>query len=76
LACGSGACAAAVASAVLDRTGRDIRVLVPGGALRTVWADDDHVWLTGPAEEVFAGEIGSDWLRARGIDAPTLAEAS
>ena len=50
-ACGSAACAAAVAAARLKRTGRTVRVTVPGGDLLIDWRDsDDHVLMTGPAE--------------------------
>ena len=48
-ACGSAACAAAVAAARLDRTGRKVTVTVPGGDLAIEWrASDDHVLMTGP----------------------------
>lgn len=66
-ACGTGACAVAVAAAALERTGRRVEVHLPGGALEVVWGDDDVVWMTGPAEEVFAGEIDRSWLKARGL---------
>jgi len=56
LACGTGACAACVAGAVSGRTGRRLIVHMPGGELDVEWADDDHVYLTGPAVEVFEGE--------------------
>jgi diaminopimelate epimerase len=56
-ACGTGACAAAVASCLNDRTGREVVVVLPGGELLIRWAEDDHVFMTGPAEEVFRGEI-------------------
>jgi diaminopimelate epimerase len=50
-ACGSAACAAAVAAARLDRTGRKVTVTLPGGDLAIDWrASDDHVLMTGPAE--------------------------
>jgi diaminopimelate epimerase len=57
LACGTGACAAAVASAALGRTKREITAHLPGGSLGIRWTEDGHVWMTGPAEEVFTGEI-------------------
>ena len=58
LACGTGACATVVA-AVLDGRlqGRSATVELPGGELRVVWADDGHVLMTGPAEEVFYGVV-------------------
>jgi diaminopimelate epimerase len=50
-ACGSAACAAAVAAARLKRTGRNVRVTLPGGVLMIEWrAGDDHVLMTGPVE--------------------------
>ncbi len=56
-ACGTGACAAAVASVLTGRTGREVVVALPGGELSIRWAEDGHVLMTGPAEEVFRGEI-------------------
>jgi diaminopimelate epimerase len=48
-ACGSAACAAAVAAARLDRTDRSVTVVLPGGELAIEWrASDDHVLMTGP----------------------------
>ena len=55
LACGTGACAAAVAAAVTGRAKRDVRVTLPGGTLRIRWDADDEMIMTGPAERVFAG---------------------
>jgi diaminopimelate epimerase len=50
-ACGSAACAAAVAAARLKRTERKVTVTLPGGDLAIEWRDDDdHVLMTGPAE--------------------------
>jgi diaminopimelate epimerase len=54
-ACGSAACAAAVAAARLRRTDRKIKVTLPGGELTIEWRDDDHVLMIGPAEFEFAG---------------------
>jgi diaminopimelate epimerase len=56
LACGSGACAACVAGVLAQRSGRKILAHLPGGDLELGWADDNHVYLTGPAVEVFSGE--------------------
>ncbi len=56
LACGTGACAAAVAGVLCGRTERSVRVGVPGGELTIVWNEDgDAVSLAGPAVEVFRG---------------------
>ncbi|HEX3858643.1 MAG TPA: diaminopimelate epimerase [Pseudolabrys sp.] len=50
-ACGSAACAAAVAAARLKRTGRKVKVTLPGGELTIDWREkDDHVLMTGPVE--------------------------
>ena len=57
LACGTGASAVAVACALNEWTGRRLRVHLPGGDLDIEWADDDCVYMTGPAVEVFSGEM-------------------
>jgi diaminopimelate epimerase len=58
LACGSGACAVAVASMLRGVVDRRVVVALRGGELEIAWADDDaHVFMTGPAAEVFRGEI-------------------
>ena len=58
LACGTGACAAVVAAVLGGRTGRCVRVHLLGGDLDIEWnAEDNHVYMTGPAEIVFEGEI-------------------
>ena len=67
LACGSGACAVAVASAALERTGEHVIVEELGGELEIEIEPGGHVWLTGPAEEVFSGEIDRAWLDSRGL---------
>jgi diaminopimelate epimerase len=55
-ACGSAACAAAVAAARLKRTERKVRMTLPGGELTIDWrVDNDHVLMTGPVEFEFAG---------------------
>jgi diaminopimelate epimerase len=58
LACGTGACAVVVAGALRGLIGRSVAVHLPGGTLDVEWAEDDHVLMTGPVEEVFAGELG------------------
>ena len=57
LACGTGACATAVAAALNGFADRSVRVSLAGGDLYIVWADDNHIFLTGPATEAFSGEI-------------------
>jgi diaminopimelate epimerase len=55
-ACGSAACAAAVAAARLRRTGRKVTVTLPGGDLGIEWRErDDHVLMTGPVEYEYTG---------------------
>lgn len=56
LACGTGACAAAVAAAWTGRAPRETQVHLPGGTLQIRWAEDDHVHMTGPATVVFTGD--------------------
>jgi len=57
LACGTGACAVAVAGVLSGRTGRKLLAHLPGGDLELEWpADDAPVFMTGPAVEVFHGE--------------------
>jgi len=57
-ACGSAACAAAVAAARLRRTGRTMKVSLPGGELTIEWREkDDHVLMTGPVEFEFKGRF-------------------
>jgi len=56
-ACGTAACAAAVAAMRKDLTGREVTVTLPGGPLRIQWRDDNHVIMTGPIESEFEGTI-------------------
>jgi len=56
LACGTGACAVCVAGVLNGRTERTILVHLPGGDLELHWSEEDnHVYMTGPAVEVFRG---------------------
>lgn len=58
LACGSGACAAAVAGIRLKLLAPEVKVSTRGGDLFIRWEDRDQpVWMTGPAVTVFEGEI-------------------
>jgi diaminopimelate epimerase len=57
LACGTGACATLVAASLTLRLGREATVELPGGDLAIRWAEDNHVFMTGPAEEVFSGTL-------------------
>jgi diaminopimelate epimerase len=57
LACGTGACATVVAGVLTNRNERICTVELPGGCLEIEWsAADNHVYMTGPAQVVFAGE--------------------
>lgn len=57
LACGTGACAVCVAGVLTDKTDRMITAHLPGGDLELEWREaDNHVYMTGPAAEVFSGE--------------------
>lgn len=57
LACGTGACATAVAMAYQGLTERDVTVKLLGGDLRIRWDEETgHVFMTGPAKTVFTGE--------------------
>jgi len=67
LACGSGICAAVVASSTRERTGPHVVVTMPGGELEVEIDDGGHVWLTGPAEKAFEGEVDRQWFMARGL---------
>ena len=58
LACGSGACAIAVAAQLLDYVEPQVDIMLKGGALTVYWDRLGDVLLTGPVEEVFTGE----WL--------------
>jgi diaminopimelate epimerase len=56
LACGTGASAVCVAGALAGRTRRKVLVHLRGGDLDLQWAENNHVYMTGPAVEVFSGE--------------------
>ena len=57
-ACGTGACAAVVSGIQQGLLSREVQVSLPGGKLTISWPDDQSsVWMTGPATQVFDGEI-------------------
>lgn len=56
LACGTGACATAVAAALIGHAGRISDIEMDGGTLHIEWHDDNHIYMTGPAVTVFEGE--------------------
>jgi len=64
-ACGSGACAAAVAAARRGLTGRRVQVVVDGGALDIEWRADGHVLMAGPVAISFVGEVDPAALAAQ-----------
>jgi diaminopimelate epimerase len=63
LACGTGACAAAVAAHLRGITGRQVALQMDGGLLEVDWREDG-VWLTGPVARVFDGILSADYLAA------------
>lgn len=63
LACGTGACASAVASVLNGLTDRTVEVQLLGGNLKIEWSlEDNHVYMTGPATTVFEGELSEELL--------------
>ena len=63
LACGSGACATAVAAHLRGLTGRQVDLVMDGGVLSVDWREDG-VWLTGPVAHVFDGHLSAAFLAA------------
>ncbi len=59
-ACGSGACAAAVAACRRGLAGRRVQVVLDGGPLELQWRDDGHVVMTGPVATAFRGTLGPE----------------
>ena len=58
MACGTGACATAVAAVLTGRAGRKSQIVMDGGNLTIEWREsDNHVYMTGPAAFIFDGEI-------------------
>ena len=58
MACGTGACAIAVAARLVGICGDSVDITLPGGTLRIEWDGQGEVFLEGPAVEVFSGEWG------------------
>jgi diaminopimelate epimerase len=57
-ACGTGSCAVLVAGVLTGRLARKALIHLPGGDLTVEWREsDNHVYMTGPAEEVFSGDF-------------------
>ncbi|NJS39246.1 MAG: diaminopimelate epimerase [Rhodobacteraceae bacterium] len=63
LACGSGACATAVAAHLRGMTGLRVALEMDGGVLEVDWREDG-VWLTGPVARVFDGVLSADYVAA------------
>lgn len=63
LACGTGACATAVAAHLRGLTGRQVRLDLDGGTLDIDWREDG-VWMTGPVAHVFDGFLTAEFLAA------------
>lgn len=58
MACGTGACASLVAAVLTGQSDREATVELKGGPLKIRWSEqDNHVYMMGPAQEVFTGEI-------------------
>lgn len=57
MACGTGSCASVVAAVLHNYTERKAYVHLDGGDLFIEWENNNHVYMTGPAEKVFCGEI-------------------
>ena len=57
LACGTGACASAVAAVLNEKTERNVTVHLPGGDLLIEWGADNRIYMTGPAAYAFQGEV-------------------
>ena len=60
LACGTGASVVCVAGVLTGKSARRVLAHLPGGDLELEWAENDHIYMTGPAVEVFSG----DWSPA------------
>jgi len=56
LACGTGASATIVACVLNGKTGRKATIHLDGGDLDVEWGADEHIYMSGPAVEVFQGE--------------------
>ena len=63
LACGSGACAVAVAAHLKGLTERNVNIYLDGGQLSIDWLEDG-IWMTGPTSFVFKGILSSEFLES------------
>jgi diaminopimelate epimerase len=62
MACGTGACATSVAAILAGHTGRQVTVHLLGGDLKIEWAENNHIYMTGPATEAFNGEVAEEFI--------------
>lgn len=63
LACGTGACAIAVAARINSHIGNTVDIKLPGGVLGVEWDGAGEVYLSGPAEIVFSGEWSDETIK-------------
>ena len=82
LACGTGACAVGVAANLTGKAGLETVVNLPGGSLQIRWdkgnaesSKADHVWMTGPAEFAFTGELSKAVIPDKQVTPGTLTPA-
>jgi diaminopimelate epimerase len=61
-ACGTAACAAAIAAMRKQLVDKRVTVTLPGGPMIVEWRDDGHVWMTGPVETEFSGTLDPETL--------------
>ena len=66
-ACGTAACAVAVAGARRDLTDRAVDIVLDGGTLHIVWRDDGHVLMTGPVSTSFSGVLDDALLNGHSV---------
>lgn len=71
LACGTGACASVIACHAQGLTDREVDVVMDGGTLHISLGEDGHVYMTGPAAEVFTGEIDIDEWDCQNVGSDT-----
>lgn len=71
MACGTGACAALVAAHLLGLSQRKAQIHLPGGSLTIDWHNNNHIFMTGPAQRTFVGRVALDQLEpAAATDTP------
>ena len=57
LACGTGACATLVAAHLNNLADKSAEIILDGGNLQIEWREDNHIYMTGAAEKIFAGQF-------------------